>query len=161
MNTRQPLAQTASDGDLRCRSATAELQLSAAFSLEQGRVALGIWPPLLQVLRPVLHKLTRLDCALTPNGLIIESALGWVLALGCLEGERLPHFIAARDLTSDGAATIKAFLTDEGYNLDAANGSNPRLARVLRSCVQRLNSAPAAPRAQSRRVQSPRRSSGA
>ena len=161
VNTSQPLVQSPSEGAFLGRSTAAELQLSAAFSLEQRRVALGIWPPLLLLLRPALHELTRLDCTLTPNGLIIESARGWGLALCCLEGERLPHVIVARDLGNDGDATIKAYLTDEGYSLDAANGSNPQLARLLRSCVQRLNSTTAATRAQSGRVRSPRRSSGA
>lgn len=160
VNSVKPLVQSASGDAELCltpKTAASMLQLAADFTPEQRRVALAIWPPLLEILRPALPGLRRVECSLTPNGLIIESSRGWGLALCCLDGEHLPHFIGARDLQADGDRGIRAYISDGGYALDGVNAENGHLARLLRRCLRCLGSKPVDTGVQSRRRRSPRR----
>jgi len=131
--------------------------VSEAFSDEQRSIALAIWPPLIRLLLPVLPDLIRLECSLTPNGLILESSRGWSLSLCCLRGERLPHFISAREQQPDCSAAIKVYLNDGSYNLEKEGEPSAALMQLMRNCLHCLGANLTDTSGVSRRVSAPRR----
>lgn len=131
--------------------------MAERFTAEQRATAETIWLPLLRRLLPALPGLTRLECAHTPNGLVLECSEGWVMTLCSLEGHYLPHFIGLRLLDQEGGqASVKAFLIEGGYSLHADPDADPTLMPVVRRCLQTLAAKQVDERGISRMVRSPR-----
>lgn len=67
----------------------------------------------------VLAGAQRVESCNTPNGLIVESPLGWVLTMCCLEGAALPHFIGLRGRRPAAEHVIRAYEAHGGYVIRA------------------------------------------
>ncbi|QVV67956.1 hypothetical protein [Synechococcus sp. LA31] len=133
------------------------LHMAERFTAEQRATAETIWLPLLRRLLPALPGLTRLECAHSPNGLVLESSEGWVITLCSLEGQRLPHVIGVRRLDQgEEVSAVKAFLLEGGYGLQPNADADPVLMRVLRQCLNSLSAFHVDSDGVSRRVRSPR-----
>jgi hypothetical protein len=133
------------------------LHMAERFTAEQRATAETVWLPVLRRLLPALPGLTRLECAHTPNGLVLESSEGWVMTLCSLEGQRLPHVIGVRRLDQgEEGSPVRAFLLDGGYGLQPNADADPALMRVLRRCLNRLAAYHVDGDGVSRRVASPR-----
>jgi hypothetical protein len=102
------------------------LHMAERFTAEQRATAETIWLPLLRRLLPALPGLTRLECAHSPNGLVLESSEGWVITLCSLEGQRLPHVIGVRRL--DQGEEVSAVTP---FSLRAAMACSPTLTLTL------------------------------
>jgi hypothetical protein len=137
------------------------LRLSSGFTGEQRLKALAIWQPILVRLAPLLVDVQRLETWETPNGLIITSAAGWSLALCCLEGAPLPHFIAVRPSNPELSCAIRAYLQDGGYVIKEDNASTngdsaAHWRPVLQAVLRRLGGRRLDAASESRCIPSPR-----
>ena len=137
------------------------LRLSNGFTGEQRLKALAIWQPILVRLAPLLVDVQRLETWETPNGLIITSAAGWSLALCCLEGAPLPHFIAVRPSNPELSCAIRAYLQDGGYVIKEDNASTngdsaAHWRPVLQAVLRRLGGRRLDAASESRCIPSPR-----
>lgn len=143
--------------DLLGDPAPGALRLSARFTDEQLAAARRIWLPVLQRLSSVVAQAIRLDCSCTPNGLIIESAEGWTLAMCCLEEAAIPHLITLRRTSSTSSATLKAFHNEDGFTIQSDGDPDPALTHLLRTVMACLGFRRRGADGVSRRVRSPRR----
>jgi hypothetical protein len=115
------------------------LRLAESFSPEQRVAAEALWQPLLKWLQLLLPDLVRIDCLLTPNGLVLEGRDGWVITLCSLEDQCLPHIVTVRQANPkhEGRA-IKAHFNQGSYKIDSATDADPKLMQLLRICIRHL-----------------------
>lgn len=121
-----------------CDSPVSGLELSDRFSNDQTATAQRIWTPFLRRLASVLGQVKRLECSCTPNGLILESPAGWILAMCCLDGANVPHVISIRSTLPGCKNCLKALGNQNGFLIKSQGKEDAALKRILRMVMTAL-----------------------